>query len=206
MVDYNQIYKKHREVWGKKANKLLQNIWKKAEAGSLFLDLGCGQGRDSLFMAKKDFRVTAVDKSKEGIRNLKSMAEENNLDIYTVCQDIKNFRIKEDKYNIINIINSLHFLKKRDALNLIKKVKKGLKKNGYVIISDFTTQDPLFRKEKNKTKGFFKPKELLNLFSDFKIFLYKESSVRDAGHPGFEQPHRHRIVELIAQKVYPKQI
>lgn len=200
-MEYNKIYKNNKDVWGKKPNKLLQIAWKKVQSSSWFLDLGCGQGRDSLFMAKKNFKVTAVDISKEGIRNIDLMAKKYDLDIRTVSQDIKNFKINNNRYTIINIFDALHFLEKKDALELIKKVKKNLKQGGFVIISDFSTKDLLFKKEKNKTKGFFRPKELLKLFSHFNVLLYKEFSIIDSGHPGFEQLHRHQIVELVAQKV-----
>ena len=199
-MNYNKIYKKTKDVWGRNLNKLLQIVWKKVESGCVFLDLGCGQGRDSLFMARKGFNVVAVDASTEGIDSLNLAAKKYNLDIRIACQDIKNFKIEKDNYTIINIFNTLHFLEKKDALKIIEKVKKNLKQGGFVAINDFTTQDPLFEKERNKTKGFFQPQELSKLFSNFSIVLYRESSVADPGHSGFEQSHCHQIVELIAQK------
>lgn len=197
-MNYNNLYKQHQKVWGQGPNKLLQMVWKKAEPGSCFLDLGCGQGRDSLFMAKQGFQVTAVDKSIEGINNLKQLAKENNFEkIQVICQDIKDFEIEKDKYSIINVFNASQFLKKEDALKIIKALKENLKINGFIIIEGFTAKDPLFK----EGRGFFKPKELQNLFSDFKIILYKEAIIDDAGHPGFEQPHQHGVVRLIAKKV-----
>lgn len=52
-MNYNKIYKNNSNVWGSKPNELLQKIYSQVDAGSEFLDLGCGQGRDSLFMFKE---------------------------------------------------------------------------------------------------------------------------------------------------------
>ena len=45
------------------------------------LELGCGQGRDSLFFASKGLEVYAIDSSKIAIENLKSKTKELHLDI-----------------------------------------------------------------------------------------------------------------------------
>jgi len=65
-MDYNQIYKTEH-VWGKNSNELLKSIYTYIPAGSEFLDLGCGQGRDVLFMLQNGFKVTGIDNAEEGL-------------------------------------------------------------------------------------------------------------------------------------------
>ena len=45
------------------------------------LELGCGQGRDSLFFASKGLDVTAIDSSEVAIENLRIKAKEMNIGI-----------------------------------------------------------------------------------------------------------------------------
>jgi tellurite methyltransferase len=52
-------------------------------AAARVLDLGCGEGRNALFLAGCGFRVTAVDISEAGIRKLEALAGERRLDIRT---------------------------------------------------------------------------------------------------------------------------
>ena len=54
--------------------------WKGKDYKSL-LDLGCGLGRHSIYMASQGFDVTAVDLSEYGINNLKEWAKKEKLDI-----------------------------------------------------------------------------------------------------------------------------
>jgi len=170
--------------------------------GSCFLDLGCGFGEDSIFMAEKGFKVTAVDKNPEKIEQLEQTILNKKLQnkIKTINQDIRDFVIEKDKYSLISLYNVLQFLPKKRCLKMIDHVKNSLVKHGIIVISAFTDKDPLFKKENKKTKTFFTPQELKNLFQDFKIIFYKEEFISEKGHPGCLHPHQHGIVRLIAQK------
>jgi tellurite methyltransferase len=201
-MNFNKIYKNNSKVWGKKPNKLLQKIYGQIDSGSEFLDLGSGQGRDSLFMLQKGFKVTAVDKSQEGIKSIKESIQVHNLPIANIdlyCEDIVAFKIKKNRYALINVINSLQFLSKKDALQIISKIKQAVKNQGYIIISSFTA---IGTKNKKMTfdSCFFEPQELKKLFSDFNIIFYDEREVLDKGHPENLKPHKHNIVNMIAQK------
>jgi tellurite methyltransferase len=186
-------------------NKLLLKIFSHGKSDGYFLDLGCGQGSDSLFMAEKGFNVVAIDKSLDKIRTLEKYLEGKEIKerISLLCQDIADFDIEKDKYQIINAFNSLQFLLKEKALDVIEKMKNGLENGGYIIISSFTTCDPLYQISDNKYKGFFELGELKSVFSDFKIDFYEEKTIDDIGHLGFPEPHKHCIVKIIAQKLNP---
>ena len=198
MKHYNKLYKKNKNVWGDQPNKWLEMIWQDVDPGSFVLDLGCGQGRDSVFLAKKNFKIIAVDSAQTGIDDLYKSIDENNLDnIQAICQKVEDFEIEKDKYSIINARNVFQFLDKNDVLKIITNIKSNLKPDGFVVINGFTISEPLFK----KGNGFFDPNELSKLFSDFKIIFYQEIIEDDLGHPGGEEPHQHHVVRLIAQKI-----
>ena len=202
-MKYNQIYQ-NNNVGGDKPNELLQKIYEQLDVDLEFLDLGCGQGRDALFMLQKGSKVTAVDSSPEGIKKIKEVIQTNNLPLHNInlfCDDIKAFNIIKDKYTIINAFNSLQFLPKQDALKLIAKIKKNIKNKGYIIISSFTVDDPLYKKDVNNDRCFFESHELEKIFSDFNIIFYKEETKKASGHLHSLEPHMHGVVKMIAQKM-----
>lgn len=196
-MTYNQLYKT-KNVWGDKPNDLLFKVYNKVEAGSRFLDLGCGQGRDSLFMLREGFQVTAVDSSLKGLESIKNEVAASELPqdrISLFCEDIVDFTIKENDYTIINIFNALQFLLKTDAIELIHKSKKALRDKGYIIIAGFMVDDPSYLKMSDKKCCFFEQQELKKIFSDFQIVFYEEKKVLDKGHQGSPEPHIHSVVK-----------
>ncbi|MDS3264456.1 SAM-dependent methyltransferase TehB [Streptococcus pneumoniae] len=54
------------------------------------LDLGCGQGRNSLFLAQQDFDVTAVDQNGLALEILQSIVEQEDLDMPVGLYDINS--------------------------------------------------------------------------------------------------------------------
>ena len=202
-MNYNQIYKNNDSVWGDEPNILLQQIFKQISGKIEFLDLGCGQGRDTLFMLTKGFRVTAVDNSQEGINKIRNLVKEVGLlegNLNLVCNDISNFNIRKNRFDIINAFNSLQFLSKNNTLRLLENIKKNIKPGGYIIISAFTTDDQLYKKIGNDKRCFFELGELKKIFSTEHIILYNEEIINDDGHIGSPEPHMHGIVRMIAQK------
>jgi len=195
-MGYDELYK-NSNVWGAKPNAYLASVVPLIREKGRFLDLGCGQGRDAIFMWEQGFSVTAVDVSEEGIKNVIAQSKG---EINAVCQNIEGFHIAPNTYTAINAWNVLQFLKKGDALRIVRSMQEGVADNGFLIISGFTVDDPAFQNQSNKDKGFFEKDELKKLFNGFKIIRYEEKVIHDQGHLGAEQPHKHGIVRLIAQK------
>jgi len=71
------------------------------------LDLGAGRGADSLYLASNGFAVTAVDNSKEGLKNIKEAAENLKLKIKIVEANILE-RSEDGPYGVVlcnNVLN-----------------------------------------------------------------------------------------------------
>jgi SAM-dependent methyltransferase len=133
------------------------------------LELGCGSGNDSLWLAKNNFNVTAIDISSKAIL----LAKEKNkdyLNIEFIEGDILN-SIPNKKYDVIYDRGCLHGNK--DMLNDIFKILYNkLKDNGKMVI--------LSGNYNNGNTFFTKPNDLsiseieTSCFTYFKIKLVKE--------------------------------
>lgn len=196
---YDNIYKTNNNFCGMKPNKLLIKVSKLSKQSGSFLDLGCGQGRDSFYMARKNFQVIAVDNSRVAINQIKKILEEKKIaNLQAICQDIAQFRIAPHKFNVINCHNALQFLKKKDALKTIQNIKRNILPKGFIIITSFTS----LNSPSKRRKCHFELGEMNRLFSpsQFKIHYYFEDVVIDTGHVGQPEPHKHGIVQIIAEK------
>lgn len=196
---YDSIYKNNEKFCGARPNKLLVKIRKSLQKNGEFLDLGCGQGKDSFYMSGQGFKVTAADNSKVAISQINDLIKKKKLiNFIATRQNIKNLIIQPKKFDIIASVNALQFLAKKDSLSVIEKIKKAINSKGFIILTSFTTENP----PSKRRRSHFKLGEMKSLFlkSQFKIMHYFEGMIKDSGHIGMPQPHKHGIVEIIARK------
>jgi SAM-dependent methyltransferase len=72
-------YEAKGALWGAEPNQFLAEIAEVLEPGTA-LDLGCGQGRNSLWLASRGFEVTGLDLSSVAIEQARAVAAELDLD------------------------------------------------------------------------------------------------------------------------------
>jgi SAM-dependent methyltransferase len=118
------------------------------------LDIACGNGRNSKFLAQNGFKVDAVDISDVALRQL----PDNDARINIICVDIDIWQIPQNRYELI--IN-IRFLDRR----LFPMIKKGLKPGGVLIFESFIDE---------KQDYCLEPNELLHAFNTFEIVYYEE--------------------------------
>lgn len=103
------------------------------------LDLGCGQGRDAIPLARLGYTVTGIDQSKVGIEQMNQIAENENLTLSGEVADIFEFE-GFDKYNLVLLNSIFHFTKndQRKETEFIKRIISKIKKGCLVV---FCIQD-----------------------------------------------------------------
>lgn len=72
-------YRERGAVWGSEPNRFLVDVASDLEPGTA-LDLGCGQGRNALWLASRGFTVTGLDLSPVAVGQAEEMAAELGVD------------------------------------------------------------------------------------------------------------------------------
>jgi SAM-dependent methyltransferase len=133
------------------------------------LDIACGIGRNTLFLAKNGFYVDAIDIAQAAINKLNEDAKEQNLSshINAILADTDEFEIEKNIYDFIIMSN---FLDRR----LIIEAQNALKKNGIFFIETYMLSDEN-EKENSDPKNMLKPNELKEMLTDsFELIEYDE--------------------------------
>jgi len=209
---WEKEYKTRRFYWGLRPVIGLKEVLKYTKKG-IALDIGAGEGRNSIFLAKNGFEVEAMDKIKAGLEKCKKLAKKYNLPIKTKVIDIKNFDFKKNRYTLILGIGVFDFLRFSEFKKIIKKIYRSLTKNGIFYLIVFSIRDPAFKRYKEKNlatkekntfylpkikmyRHFFSKKELLNLLGNFQVIKIREEKIKDV----HDFPHYHSLIRVIARK------
>lgn len=162
------------------------------------LDLGCGSGRNSLYLNQKGFDVTAWDKNQMSISNLnKIIAAEGLKNIITDVVDLNTLAF-DGEYDFILSTVVMMFLERDTIPRLIANMQRCTKPGGYsLIVAAMDTEDfPC-------TVGFpfaFAEGELRNYYAGWELLKYNE----DVGelHKTDEQGNRIklRFATMLARK------
>lgn len=84
MTDYELEYQRSEQACGDPFPEFVK-LFETLPVPSTVLDLGAGQGRDTLLAARLGHKVLAVDISPTGIRQILGDAQSENLSIVGVC-------------------------------------------------------------------------------------------------------------------------
>jgi len=199
-MDYDSRYSKKEFYWGLKPHNLTADSIQHLPSNAKVLDLGCGEGKDSFFLAKNNFNVTAIDVSEEGIKKLSEFAKKEKLKIKADVSEIKSYLEDCEEFDAIFAMNVLQFIDEKNIFNVIKKIQLKTKLNGLNVIASFVTETPKQKKMVlSKGRYFFEEGELKELYKDWKILFYEEKLGDWETHG--EPRHRHFSVKLIAQKL-----
>lgn len=134
--DYEIAYKKNTGVCGTPFREIVNFFNNYEKTNASILDLGCGQGRNALFISALGHRVTGVDISPTGISQINKNAEKNGLKIEGIVKDIIIFKTRK-RFDIIILDRILHMLSNvHSRIMILNRVISYTKKNGYVLIAD----------------------------------------------------------------------
>lgn len=137
--------------------------------GKKALDLACGAGRNTLYLAQEGYSVDAVDIAEVALATLEKEAKTFGVleNIMIILQDLETLEFKANSYDLIVMMNYLDRA-------LIRETKTALKVGGRYIIETYMV-DVDNEKEKSKQENLLQPQELKKLFSDgFKTLYYNE--------------------------------
>ncbi|NPA59188.1 MAG: methyltransferase domain-containing protein [Epsilonproteobacteria bacterium] len=156
---WNEKYK--TDAMHQNPSKILEDYVEHAKVGNA-LDVACGNGRNTNFLHDKGFHIDAVDISDEALKQVKSGATINKIEV-----DLDRYNIAPNKYDLILNIN---YLNRR----LVSQMKDGLKNGGIIIFKTFLLAHGDFKIPTMNLDYLLRKNELLHMFIGLDIIYYEE--------------------------------
>lgn len=161
------------------------------------LDIGCGEGKDAVFLARCGYRVSAFDAAETGVEKTKRLAEKAGVFADAFTANLLDFRLDRN-FDILFSSGVFHFIKPELRGEILENYKCHTNPNGIHAVNVFVEKpfvpDPPEKEERYRWKSG----ELFTMYHDWYIEDCSEV-VFDCNSGGV--PHKHAMNTVYARKV-----
>ena len=171
------------------------------------IDLGCGYGRDCIYLAKHDCDVTGVDTSRRGILTAQLWARQESVDIRFMTKDIMETGIAEKSFDGILCSSVLEYMNPRRRPKVGHEIWRLARQGGTIALLCRATDDPELGKGKDLGDNtwevrpglqvhFYTEREIRSLLPDFDRQRFEVITV----HEDLPSPMDRRYWLLLGQR------
>lgn len=138
------------------------------------LDLACGLGHNSIWLAQNGWHVDGVDISAEGLSQAAHLATEADTVVNWIEADLDDWQPTAESYDLAVVFRFL------DRITVPRIVNTGLKAGGWLIYETFSTSQ-LEREDGHIRNPAYalRPNELPGLFGDYIFYWFREATLED---------------------------
>jgi 2-polyprenyl-3-methyl-5-hydroxy-6-metoxy-1,4-benzoquinol methylase len=154
-VHFNKIYNTPNPPFRQEPSQFLMRIADGLKTGAA-LDVAMGQGRNSLYLASKGWKVTGYDVADEGLRIAQEAAKKAGLSLETVKSSHEEFDLGKERWDLI--VQTYAFTKLSDD-QYRQRLIESLKPGGVLLIEGF---------------GGGPKNQMLEGFKDLRILYYED--------------------------------
>ena len=181
-TQYEKCYAGEDYYWGLEPAAFLDDLREAAEkepAKLKVLDIGCGEGKDAVYMAERGCKVTAFDITESGIRKTKRLAEQKGVQVNAFVADINDFCI-DDRFDIIYSTGTIQYLFDDRIALFFEKIKAMVNNGGCIYLNVFVDKPFLeLPPDWDKEEKMWRTGELFTHFADWEICKMDEIIFED---------------------------
>jgi SAM-dependent methyltransferase len=136
--------------------------------GAEVLDVACGSGRNTMFLAERGCRVHAVDRDAAALEHLGTLARTRGLAVTTECCDLaaSGVSLGVERFDAAIVFNYLH-------RPLLPAVVNAIRKGGVLIYETFTIAQATRGRPRNPA-FLLQPGELFTIVAPMRVARSRE--------------------------------
>ena len=212
-MDYDELYFRHDNYFGYGPEQFLLDHYHLIEVGKPILDIGAGQGRHSIYLAREGYTVHALEPSRVAINTIYEISKVEHLSIRIISSTFESFDLQAD-YSAILMFGLLQVLSWQLIDELIAKLDMWAKPDSLLFCSAFTTEDPTYERNarelkqvgknsyidsRNRYLTYLETNEILTLFPHQKVIHHWEGAGSEHRH-GDGPSHFHGLVHAVLRR------
>ncbi len=197
--ELQQMYAQDEYYWGTDPNELVKRAVEHAPDQDTLtaVDVGAGEGRDSVYLAEQGITVTAIDIAPNGLEKAEQLAEEKDVSIEVAQGDINTLTLTTP-IDIFYSIGTIQYLQPDERHDQFSHFKSQTRPSGIHALFAFVDKDGIpLAPDWGDNEYFYNEDELSTYYEEWDC-LYTNDVVFDDDSGG--EPHRHAGTEAIFQK------
>ncbi|MFB6367769.1 class I SAM-dependent methyltransferase [Paenibacillus elgii] len=194
---WNERFNSEEYYYGEEPNVFIQQQAFRLEQCQKVIAFAEGEGRNAVFLAKRNHEVTAIDYAESGLQKTKKLAQKHSVNVHTQKIDLLEDDVPNEEYDAaIMVFGHFH---KDDQIMILNKMKNAIKPKGIMMLEVYSEEQL-----KYDTGGppelemLYEPKEMLAWCEGHEVihFFYGEQE-RVAGkvHTGLAH-----VIQLVLRK------
>jgi SAM-dependent methyltransferase len=187
-IMFNNVYKSTKPGFATEPNALLIATVEGRKPGRA-LDIGMGQGRNSVFLALKGWDVTGFDMSDEGIATARRNAERAGVKLNALRQSEDAFDYGANQWDLIVFMYEPFPI---TSAAYVERLRRSMRPRGIIVIESFGVEESV----KNRPATAIDPGRLLAGFKDFRLLHYQDLVTR----PDWGGKKPRRVVRMVAER------
>lgn len=210
---WDEKYKNSNFEWGLEPSLVGETALRKAKEHGYdrALDIGCGYGRDVLYLASHGIRAEGIDNSEAGIRMALNLAESRGLETRFILGDALVYAFEAEGYDLVLMSFARHLMPRPERQKLIDIIENLLEPGGTVIDMVPSVRDENYGMGEELEEGtyllhgramhYFTGKEMRNDYRSMAVDVLEEVKVFERHSDG--RAHHHWTRMLVAHKQGP---
>ena len=183
-----------RYIWGRAASAFATEVAPLVPAGGRVLDLGCGEGRDSVYFAACGFDVTALDVSSDGLKKAERLADERGVNVRWLCRSMLDVPVA-GRFDLVYSCGSIHHVPKASRGRLFRRLKVltcpgGI--NAHIVFTDVSVY-----REKGEDIDYFTRGDLGRIYDGWSALTYEAGRISCA-QDGVR--HSHSVETIVCSR------
>jgi tellurite methyltransferase len=183
-----------RFIWGTQPSELAREATELTGHRARVLDLGCGEGRDTVFLAEQGHDVVGVDLSVEGLRKAQHLAAARGVRVPWVCAALPDLPVR-GLFDLVYSCGAIHYVARDARGELFARLRALTHRGGHHAHVVFTERR-IYR-EKGEVVHYFTPDELRDAYRGWIILRHDEGLIACA-QDGVR--HVHSVETILAQR------
>lgn len=214
MNDWDQDYTSTPDLFGSEPAPILVRHLELLNGTHPVLDVGCGQGRNTLYLARHGHTVRALDPSNVAVKQTRASAEAEGLTIQSQRGVLAEVVRPADGFGTILVFGLIPILTRTQIDEMVTLIESLIAQGGHVIITAFTTTDPKFgiharqwtkigrnsfQSPEGDIRTYLEPGELTSFFPGWQIIGRWEGLGPEHSH-GDGPTERHGLAEAVLRR------